>query len=221
LDHQHGREISITTRTIAIGLSMHHGSRRQTSTVLRDEGVVRIMTFFFDYTVLLKTDAFYRVRDRQSGEFQKPLSTAECHHLMGNLRRAREHALGLSRALLAGARRMICGVPIYTSSPGTARVGMTSPRLAWSTTKLAFDVSLRCERKRRIVYVCEVEARAAAASDLRRRLAQEFSAAEPSRKIPGKSLGFQLRAVNDFSCSSPDARTDTGGLFGRDTGGSR
>src|SRR6267143_314443 len=43
-----------------IGLAMHEGNAQTSDIVLRDEGVVRIYDIFFDYRVLLDTDAFFR-----------------------------------------------------------------------------------------------------------------------------------------------------------------
>src|SRR5215210_469014 len=42
----------------AIGLSMHQGDPYTNDVVLRQEGVVRIYDIFFEYQVLLSTDAF-------------------------------------------------------------------------------------------------------------------------------------------------------------------
>ena len=61
-----------------IGLSMHEGNAQTSDIVLRDEQVVRIYDIFFDYTVLLDTDAFFR-RVMEGPEFQRPMSTAEFH----------------------------------------------------------------------------------------------------------------------------------------------
>ncbi len=43
-----------------LGLSMHRGNPQTSDVVLREEGVVRIYDIFFDYDVLLSTDAFFR-----------------------------------------------------------------------------------------------------------------------------------------------------------------
>ena len=43
-----------------IGLSMHQGNAQISDIVLREEEVVRIYDIFFDYSVLLDTDAFFR-----------------------------------------------------------------------------------------------------------------------------------------------------------------
>ena len=98
-----------------LGLSMHRGNPQASDTVLREEGVVRIYDVFFDYDVLLSTDAFFRKIIR-APEFQRTMSSAEFHHLCGKYLVEREKALGIpQKSLLAAAYR--CGVPIYTSSP--------------------------------------------------------------------------------------------------------
>ncbi len=43
-----------------IGLSLHQGNTNISDIVLREEEVVRIYDIFFDYSVLLDTDAFFR-----------------------------------------------------------------------------------------------------------------------------------------------------------------
>ena len=84
--------------------------------MLREEGVVRIYDIFFDYDVLLSTDAFFRQIIR-APEFQRSMSSAEFHYLCGKYVREREQALGIGqKSLLSAAYAR--GVPIYTSSPG-------------------------------------------------------------------------------------------------------
>src|ERR671927_1816185 len=84
-----------------IGLALHQGSAQISDIVLREEEVVRIYDIFFDYSVLLDTDAFFR-RIIESEEFQKPMSTAEFHYLCGKYVRERERKLGLEyKSLLA------------------------------------------------------------------------------------------------------------------------
>src|SRR4029079_11886486 len=86
-----------------IGLSMHQGNFAADDVELRENGVVRIYDIFFDYSVLLDTDAFFR--EIISGpEFQREMSTAEFHHLCGRYVRAREQILGSKRrSMLAAA----------------------------------------------------------------------------------------------------------------------
>src|SRR5438105_2216308 len=63
-----------------IGLSMHRGTPNISDVLLREEGVVRIYDIFFDYNVLLSTDAFFR-EIITAPEFQHNMSTAEFHNL--------------------------------------------------------------------------------------------------------------------------------------------
>src|ERR1700750_646472 len=96
-----------------IGLKMHQGNAQTSDVVLREEEVVRIYDIFFDYSVLLDTDAFFR-KIIEAPEFQKPMSTAEFHYLCGRYVFEREQKLGLKdKSLLAVAYEY--GVPIYTS----------------------------------------------------------------------------------------------------------
>src|SRR6266576_5761934 len=106
----------------ALGLAMHRGNPNADDVELRDKGVVRIYDIFFDYSVLLSTDAFVREVSARE-EFQRPMSTAEYHYLLGGYVREREKALGLSRKSVLSAAHM-AAVPIYTSSPGDSSIGM-------------------------------------------------------------------------------------------------
>src|SRR5215813_2764259 len=86
-----------------IGLEMHRGNHQISDVTLREEGVVRIYDIFFDYEVLLSTDAFFREVIRAE-EFQREMSTAELHYLCGRYVAERERALGLrNHSLLAAA----------------------------------------------------------------------------------------------------------------------
>ena len=105
-----------------IGLALHQGDAKMDDRVLREEDVVRIYDIFFDYSVLLDTDAFFR-RMIEGEEFQRPMSSAEFHYLSGKYVRERENKLGIKdKSLLAVAYEY--GVPIYTSSPGDSSIGM-------------------------------------------------------------------------------------------------
>jgi len=106
----------------ALGLALHQGRHDADDVELRDKGVVRIYDIFFDYNVLLSTDAFVREVSARP-EFQRAMSSAEYHYLLGGYLRGREAALGLSkRSVLSRAHEL--GVPIYTSSPGDSSIGM-------------------------------------------------------------------------------------------------
>src|SRR5205807_3908483 len=123
-----------------IGLSMHEGNAQISDIVLRDEQVVRIYDIFFDYSVLLNTDQFFR-RVIEGPEFQKPMSTAEFHYRAGRYVLERERKLGLkNKSLMAAANEH--ALPLYTSSPGDSSIGMNVAAKALQGNKLAFDPSL-------------------------------------------------------------------------------
>ena len=123
-----------------IGLSMHEGNAQTSDIVLREEEVVRIYDIFFDYSVLLDTDSFFR-RMIEAPEFQRSMSTAEFHYRAGRYVLERERKLGLkNKSLLAAAHEH--AVPLYTSSPGDSSIGMNVAAKALQGNKLAFDPSL-------------------------------------------------------------------------------
>ena len=120
-----------------LGLTMHRGNPQESDVVLREEGVVRIYDIFFDYDVLLSTDAFFR-KIIQGREFQRSMSSAEFHYLCGKYVRERERALGIGqKSLLSAAYN--AGVPIYTSSPGDSSIGMNVAALALEGNKCVID----------------------------------------------------------------------------------
>jgi len=122
-----------------IGLSLHQGDPHMNDVVLRQEGIVRIYDIFFDYTVLLSTDAFFR-EIIASPEFQAEMSSAEFHHRCGKYIRERERVLGLSRKSLLGAAYEY-GVPVYTSSPGDSSIGMNIAAMALRGNRLKIDIA--------------------------------------------------------------------------------
>jgi deoxyhypusine synthase len=83
----------------ALGLAMHRGTPHVDDVELHAQGVVRIYDVFFDFGVLLSTDNFIREVSARP-EFQRPMSSAEYHYLLGGYVRERERALGLSRRSL-------------------------------------------------------------------------------------------------------------------------
>src|ERR1700731_2900478 len=86
-----------------LGLKMFQGHAEADDVALREAGVVRIYDIFFDYKVLLSTDAFFREIARQD-EFQHPMSSAEFHSRPGRYVAERERVLQLPRrSLLAAA----------------------------------------------------------------------------------------------------------------------
>src|SRR5256885_11598751 len=141
-----------------IGLAMHQGRSDISDIVLREEEVVRIYDIFFDYSVLLDTDAFFR-KIISAPEFQKTMSSAEFHYLAGRYVHERERKLGLKeKSLLAVAYEY--AVPIYTSSPGDSSIGMNVAAKALQGNKLALDPSLDVNETAAIVLAAKRNANA-------------------------------------------------------------
>ena len=208
-----------------IGLSMHLGNAQTSDIVLREEEVVRIYDIFFDYSVLLDTDAFFR-KIIEGPEFQRPMSTAEFHYLCGRYIHEREKKLGTKdKSLLAVAYEY--AVPIYTSSPGDSSIGMNVAAKALQGNKLAFDPSLDVNETASIV--------------LAAKRSMHGSKNGRGKKTKGRSAVFilgggspknfmlqtepQIQEVlgidergHDYFLQVTDARPDTGGLSGATPG---
>src|SRR4026209_385720 len=205
-----------------IGLAMHQGSAQTSDVVLREEEVVRIYDIFFDYSVLLDTDAFFR-KIITGEEFQRPMSTAEFHYLCGRYVHEREQKLGISEKSLLGVAYEYA-VPIYTSSPGESSIGMNVAAKALQGNKLAFDPSLDVNETAAIVLA-----------------AKRGEVKTNGKKVKGRSGVFilgggspknfllqtepQIQEVlgidergHDFFLQVTDARPDTGGLSGATPG---
>ena len=209
-----------------IGLVMREGRADISDIVLREEEVVRIYDIFFDYSVLLDTDAFFR-KIITGKEFQRTMSTAEFHYLAGRYVHERERALGLKdKSLLAVAYEY--AVPIYTSSPGDSSIGMNVAAKALVGNKLAFDTSLDVNETAAIVLAAKRNANAKQGKG-------------GSKNKPGRSACFilgggspknfllqtepQIQEVlgidergHDYFLQVTDARPDTGGLSGATPG---
>ena len=128
-----------------LGLAMHRGNAQESDVVLREEGVVRIYDIFFDYDVLLSTDAFFRQIMQGAGVPARDVERGVPHSLRQVRARAREGAR--HRAEVAAlARRTTAGVPIYTSSPGDSSIGMNVAALALEGNKLHDRSESRRER---------------------------------------------------------------------------
>jgi deoxyhypusine synthase len=125
-----------------LGLPMHHGNPFVSDVVLREDEVVRIYDIFFDYGVLLDTDAFFR-QVIAGDEFQRTMSSAEFHHLCGKYVAERERKLGQTgesrKSLLAACYEY--DVPVYTSSPGDSSIGMNVAAMELRGNKLRIDVN--------------------------------------------------------------------------------
>lgn len=202
-----------------IGLSLHQGDAKLDDRVLREEEVVRIYDIFFDYSVLLDTDSFFR-RLIEHEEFQRPMSSAEFHYLAGKYVRAREEKLGIKeKSLLAAAYEY--GVPIYTSSPGDSSIGMNIAAKELQGGKLVLNPNLDVNETAAIVLAAKrgvihtgKKARKGGKSAI-------FILGGGSPKNFALQTEPQIQEVlgidergHDYFLQVTDARPDTGGLSG-------
>jgi len=95
--------------------------------------VIRIYDILFRDEVLLDTDRFLREVFKTFP--QRPMSTAELHHLIGE--RLLELGVEPEQSVLAMAARW--NVPIYTSSPGDSSIGMNLARHQLDGNALTVD----------------------------------------------------------------------------------
>jgi len=211
-----------------IGLAMHEGNAHTSDIVLREEEVVRIYDIFFDYSVLLDTDAFFR-KIIEGPEFQHAMSTAEFHYLCGRYVHERERKLGIKdKSLLAVAYEY--GVPIYTSSPGDSSIGMNVAAKALQGNKLAFDPSLDVNETAAIVLAAKRGASNSTDSKSKQGKKQKglsgvfiLGGGSPKNFLLQTEpqiqevLGIDERG-HDYFLQVTDARPDTGGLSGATPG---
>ena len=192
-----------------LGLAMHRGNAQESDVVLREEGVVRIYDIFFDYDVLLSTDAFFRTII-QGREFQRAMSSAEFHNLCGKYVRERERALGIGqKSLLSAAYN--AGVPIYTSSPGDSSIGMNVAALALEGNKCVIDPNLDVNETASIVLAAKRGAGKSGVLICGGGSPKNFMLqTEPQIQ---EVLGIDEKG-HDYFLQITDARPDTGGLSG-------
>ena len=197
----------------ALGLAMHQGTPFANDVELREHGVVRIYDVFFDYQVLLSTDAFVREVSARD-EFQRSMSTAEYHYLLGGYLREREKAVGASRnSVLAAAHEL--DVPIYTSSPGDSSIGMNVAEQALAGSQLRFDVSADVNETAAIVLEAKRTGGKSGALIAGGGSPKNFLLqTEPQIQ---EVLGIDERG-HDYFLQLTDARPDTGGLSGATPG---
>ena len=192
-----------------IGLNLHEGSPSIDDRVLRDEGVVRIYDIFFDYTVLLETDLFFR-QLFDAEEFQRSMSSAEFHYLCGKYIAAREEKLGVKRRSLLSVCYE-CGVPVYTSSPGDSSIGMNIAERQLCGSKLTIDPMLDVNETASIVLNAKRSGGKSAIVIFGGGSPKNFALqTEPQIQ---EVLGIDERG-HDYFLQVTDARPDTGGLSG-------
>jgi deoxyhypusine synthase len=192
-----------------LGMQLHHGSPFVSDVELRKAGVIRIYDVFFDYRVLLDTDAFVR-EVIAAPEFQRPMSSAEFHNLLGRYVDEREKVLGVQgHSLLAACYR--AGVPVYTSSPGDSSIGMNVAALALTGSKLTIDPNLDVNETAAIVYDAKRSGGRSAVMVLGGGSPKNFLLqTEPQIQ---EVMGLPEKG-HDYFLQITDARPDTGGLSG-------
>jgi len=192
-----------------LGLAMHRGNAQESDVVLREEGVVRIYDIFFDYDVLLSTDAFFR-KIIAGKEFQRAMSSAEFHNLAGKYVREREKALGIGQKSLLSAAYS-AAVPIYTSSPGDSSIGMNIAALALDGNKLMLDPNRDVNETASLVLDAKRGGGKSGVMILGGGSPKNFMLqTEPQIQ---EVLGIDEKG-HDFFLQITDARPDTGGLSG-------
>jgi deoxyhypusine synthase len=167
----------------------------------------------FDYKVLFSTDAFYR-KVLRSSVFQKEMSTAEFHYILGKFVYEREKVLKIPHnSILSNA--YLYKVPIYTSSPGDSSIGMNVAALAFHGCKLKFDVNKDVNETTAIVLDAKLKKGKSAVII--------FGGGSPKNFI--LQTEPQIQEVlhidekgHDYFLQITDARPDTGGLSGATPG---
>src|SRR5215471_3361902 len=192
-----------------IGLKMFQGSAEADDIALRKSGVVRIYDIFFDYEVLLSTDAFFR-QLAANPEFQQPMSTAEFHYRAGRYVAERGRVLKLKgRSLLAAAHEH--AVPVYTSSPGDSSIGMNLALLEFEGQHLRLDPLADVNETAAIVYSAKRHEMKSAVFILGGGSPKNFVLqTEPQIQ---EVMGVAEKG-HDYFLQVTDARPDTGGLSG-------
>jgi deoxyhypusine synthase len=192
-----------------LGLEMRQGNPHASDITLREEEVVRIYDIFFDYSVLLDTDAFFRKIIRAE-EFQRTMSTAEFHWLCGKYVAERQKALGQrGKSLLATCYEY--DVPVYTSSPGDSSIGMNVAAGALQGLLLQFDVNADVNETASIVLDGKRRGGKSAILIFGGGSPKNFALqTEPQIQ---EVLGIAEKG-HDYFLQFTDARPDTGGLSG-------
>ncbi|HET9111382.1 MAG TPA: deoxyhypusine synthase [Ktedonobacterales bacterium] len=117
----------------ALNFALHRGSFKLDDPELHEAGVIRIYDVLFRDEVLLDTDSFLREIFKTFP--QRPMSTAELHHLIG--KKLLELGVQPEQSVLAMAAQW--NVPIYTSSPGDSSIGMNLARHQLDGNALTID----------------------------------------------------------------------------------
>jgi deoxyhypusine synthase len=205
-----------------IGLALHQGDAKLDDRILREEEVVRIFDIFFDYSVLLDTDEFFR-RTIEAPEFQKTMSSAEFHYLCGKYILERSRKLGIEdKSLLAAAYEY--AVPVYTSSPGDSSIGMNIAAKELQGGKLILNPNLDVNETASIVLAAKRGVIHTGKKSKKGGKSAIFILGGGSPKNFALQTEPQIQEVlgidekgHDYFLQLTDARPDTGGLSGATT----
>jgi deoxyhypusine synthase len=150
----------------------------------------------------------------EAPEFQRPMSSAEFHHLAGRYVREREKLLGLGdQSLLSVCHQ--CDVPVYTSSPGDSSIGMNVAALALLGKDFSFDVSRDVNETAAIVLDAKASGGKSGVLLIGGGSPKNFVLqTEPQIQ---EVLGIS-ETGHDYYLQITDARPDTGGLSGATPG---
>ena len=177
---------------------------------LRERKLIRIYDILFDQDVLLESDEFLRQCIR-GPEFQRAMSTAELHYLLGRYTQAREQAIETEYRLGAdgGARGRRADLHLQ---PGDSTIGMNVAALALAGNKLKFDVEQDVNETTAIVHRAKKTGGKSAVII--------FGGGSPKNFILQTEPQLQeimgiAEKGHDYFVQITDARPDTGGLAAR------
>jgi deoxyhypusine synthase len=192
-----------------LDLALYRGTPHADDRALLRDGVVRIYDVLFDFDVLLATDRYLR-EAMDTPEFQREMSTAELHHLLGKYLAAREDELGIQDScILSTAYR--CGVPLYVSSPGDSSIGLNIADLSLKGRGPRIDLTRDVNETSAIVYAAKQSGGKSAVVIFGGGSPKNFILqTEPQIK---EILGLEDEG-HDYFLQVTDARADTGGLSG-------
>ena len=190
-------------------MHLHRGTPFVDDRILREKEIIRIYDIFFEYDVLLSTDAFFR-KIISAPEFQKTMGTAEFHYFAGKYVAEREKKLGIQNQSLLAASYAY-SVPVYTSSPGDSSIGMNIAAKALEGNKLILDPNIDVNETAAIVLSAKRSGGKSAVFILGGGSPKNFILqTEPQIQ---EVLGIEEKGY-DYFLQITDARPDTGGLSG-------
>jgi deoxyhypusine synthase len=194
----------------ALNYPVRAGSFKFDDYDLRQNDMVRVYDVLIGFSdCLLATDDVL-CRILAQPEFQKEISTAELHHLIGRYCAEWERKAGLKDvSVLAAAYR--AGVPCYTSSPGDSAIGMNAASVELRGNKLRLNPLLDVNETTAIVLAAKRAGGKTAVvlwggGSPKNFILQTEPQIQEVLRIEGHGQNYFLQVT--------DARADTGGLSG-------